>query len=299
MMRVDSICQYLIENGNRDVWLFPYGKEGMEIYNYIKNRYSGLNVIRVDNNWSKYNKDIISFSDLQKLDIDNKVVIYTANNPQYYQFLKLSCLREKSIKMFCVHDHNPLCYSTDERVRALAITAEQIYNNGIEGAVAEVGVFQGHFAKFINFAFPERELYLFDTFEGFDSGQIDLERDDMRQTIDWIDAMRNTNEEIVMQKMTFKERVKICKGFVPESLYKVSEKFCFASFDMNLYEPTYKGLEWFWPHLSPGGYIFVHCFRQYEGIFNAVTEFCRKIGVGYVCMSDINTVCIAKAIGEI
>lgn len=46
--------------------------------------------------------------------------------------------------------------------------ASIIYSNNISGCVAEVGVFQGEFASVINKNFPDRKLYLFDTFEGFD-----------------------------------------------------------------------------------------------------------------------------------
>lgn len=45
-------------------------------------------------------------------------------------------------------------------------------NNSIEGSVAEAGVYQGNFSAVINKCFPTRKLYLFDTFEGFDSKEI-------------------------------------------------------------------------------------------------------------------------------
>ena len=40
-------------------------------------------------------------------------------------------------------------------------------------SVAEGGVFRGDFAKYINKVFPDSKLYLFDTFEGFDSRDVD------------------------------------------------------------------------------------------------------------------------------
>jgi O-methyltransferase len=61
------------------------------------------------------------------------------------------------------------------RLSSLELIAYEIYANNIEGNVAELGVFRGDFAKFINISFPDRKLYLFDTFEGFDEKDIEAE----------------------------------------------------------------------------------------------------------------------------
>ena len=41
--------------------------------------------------------------------------------------------------------------------------------------MAELGVYRGEFAKEINKVFPDRTLYLFDTFEGFAEQDCDTE----------------------------------------------------------------------------------------------------------------------------
>ena len=38
------------------------------------------------------------------------------------------------------------------------------------------------------------------------------------------------------------------------------EKFAFVSLDTDLYKPTLAGLEFFWPRMSKGGFIFIHDF---------------------------------------
>lgn len=50
-----------------------------------------------------------------------------------------------------------------------------IHEKNILGSVAEAGVFQGEFASVINSSFPEKILYLFDTFEGFDARDVIFE----------------------------------------------------------------------------------------------------------------------------
>jgi O-methyltransferase len=66
------------------------------------------------------------------------------------------------------------------RYSSLELAALEIKKRGITGAVAELGVFRGDFAARINSVFPERKLYLFDTFAGFDERDIAREKGNPR-----------------------------------------------------------------------------------------------------------------------
>jgi hypothetical protein len=52
------------------------------------------------------------------------------------------------------------------RLGTLLLISEQILKNRVIGEVAEFGVYRGDFAALIQKVFPEKFLYLFDTFEG-------------------------------------------------------------------------------------------------------------------------------------
>ena len=54
---------------------------------------------------------------------------------------------------------------------------------------------------------------------------------------------------------------------------------------MDLYKPIKAGLEFFYPRMNKGGYIFVHDFK-WGRVRNAVTEFCTSQDVGYVVIPD-------------
>lgn len=58
------------------------------------------------------------------------------------------------------------------RIRWLENFADIAKFRGYAGNCAEVGVFSGSFAKQINRCFPNKKLYLFDTFTGFDAEDI-------------------------------------------------------------------------------------------------------------------------------
>lgn len=88
--------------------------------------------------------------------------------------------------------------------------------------------------------------------------------------------------------------VEIKKGLFPETASGIEDSFVFVSLDMDIYEPTYQGLQFFWNRMSPGGVIFVHDYGNYDGIKSAVMRFCDEEVTGFVLMNDSNTACLVK-----
>lgn len=82
--------------------------------------------------------------------------------------------------------------------------SEDCYEEGLSGAVAEVGVFRGDIAKIMNEYFFDRTLFLFDTFEGFPPSDVVIERQFQFSAAKEKD-FDNTSECIVMKKMKHKE----------------------------------------------------------------------------------------------
>jgi O-methyltransferase len=181
------------------------------------------------------------------------------------------------------------------RLSTLELCSHEIYEKGVQGNVAELGVYKGDFAKEINAAFHDRKLYLFDTFEGFDKRDVATEvgKGFSSGTQDFSD----TSVETVLSKMYHKENCIVCKGFFPNSAKGIEDRYCFVSIDADLYEPILAGLEYFYPRLEAGGYIFVHDFNneEYKGARKAVIEFCNKNKVAYLPVGDIGgTAIISK-----
>lgn len=57
------------------------------------------------------------------------------------------------------------------RIKSLEFAIKEIRKRKLKGSVAELGVFRGEFAQYINYAFPDRTCYLFDTFQSFDDDE--------------------------------------------------------------------------------------------------------------------------------
>lgn len=172
------------------------------------------------------------------------------------------------------------------RLATLELVSHEIDRKNVDGSVAELGVYKGKFAKFINQYFPERSLYLFDTFEGFDDRDIATEKENKLSTGD--QDFTETSVEFVMKLMPYPKKCIPVKGFFPESAKDIKTTFAFVSIDADLYEPIYNGLVFFYPKLAPGGYIFIHDFNNdnYKGSRRAVEQFCMEQKINSVPLPD-------------
>lgn len=150
----------------------------------------------------------------------------------------------------------------------------------VPGAVAELGVYKGGFARCINRLLSDRKLYLFDSFEGFAPEEGKKEQEDGHCTEAFLAAHQNTNVQKVLAHMPYPEQVVMRQGFFPETAQGLSETFCLVSLDVDLEETTYAGLQYFWPRLAPGGYLLLHDWDspRLAGVANALSRFEKDLG---------------------
>lgn len=182
-------------------------------------------------------------------------------------------------------------YSTfDLRAATFRRLADRITENGIEGALAELGTYRGDFAWQLNERFPDRKLYLFDTFDGFDERDIRVERQ-VGSSRAAAHDFSNTRDRDVLARMPYEDQVVIRKGFFPETAQGLEERFALVSIDVDLYAPTLAGLEYFCPRLVKGGAILLHDYNslQFDGVRKAVEEYERRHGMlPLIPLSDLH-----------
>jgi O-methyltransferase len=172
------------------------------------------------------------------------------------------------------------------RLASLELMSYEIRKNGIEGSTAELGVYKGKFARYINEYFPDRKLFLFDTFEGFDKR--DISREKKHAYSSGTQDFSGTSVAEVLAGMPFPDNCIPVKGFFPESAKDVRDNFAFVSLDADLFDPIYSGLNFFYPKLSRGGYIVIHDFNNegYKGTRKAVEQFCMEQKLGFTPLPD-------------
>lgn len=165
------------------------------------------------------------------------------------------------------------------RIKTFELVTEEIRQKNLQGAVAEVGVFRGEFAQYINASFPDKKCYLFDTFEGFaqDEAQDEVKRGHATDAI--VEAYKDTNVKLVMDKMKHPEMVEIRKGLFPDSLNGLEDQFAFVSIDVDFEKSIYDCMDYFYPRMLGGGYIFVHDYNSsLAGVKKAVKEYEERSG---------------------
>jgi len=156
--------------------------------------------------------------------------------------------------------------------------ANLVYEKNIEGSIAECGVYLGSFSYHINKAFPDRKLYLFDTFRGFSENDLKFEETKIKQHVIPAVNFNYSLEKHVWLKLQFRDNVIIKKGYIPDTFNDFPEdKFAFVNLDMDIYAPTIASLNFFAPRMNKGGVIAVHdyCDGYWSGCRKAVKEFCN------------------------
>lgn len=281
----------------KKVIIYPYGDIGRKIKKILNDKYQIHEMAIVDDGISKENDNIMSSNYFREVSNDDVVVILASDNVRIYGDLRENLRKyipsEKVVDLF-----GWINIGIDRRIEALRLCADIINENKIQGAVAEAGVFEGDFAMYMNMFFKNRKLYLFDTFEGF-------ENDKLKGNVDvcwkkWMEdnySFVSSGIESIMKKMFYPENCIFKKGYFPDTTEGINEKFCFVNLDMDIYQSTIDGLEYFWAHLVKRGIIFVHDYFSWNcpGVRKAVDEFCAKYSIGFGCVPEINgTIMIVK-----
>ncbi|MCW2240995.1 TylF/MycF family methyltransferase [Azospirillum canadense] len=125
--------------------------------------------------------------------------------------------------------------------------------DGVPGAFAECGVHAGasaiHLAHFIRERGQPRDLHLFDSFQG-------LSPPTQEDGACWREGDLAVGIEVVQRNLTGFSGVHLHAGWIPERFPEVADRqFAFVHIDVDLYEPTWQSLEFFYPRLAPGGLL--------------------------------------------
>lgn len=297
--QIESCIRNHVKKHKCNYVIYPYGKRGV-LGKQILNDCGVVEKYIVDDKKCLDDSEIKSVAELREDYLKDKsfVILLLAdyaneNNLELYQQISDFAEVDRIIdvcspSMF----YNPEIFLEKiylkqvHRLAAIECIEREIYRNNIAGAVAEAGVYRGKTAMHINYLFPDRTLYLFDTFAGF--SEEDQKEDDSHNRYNLKIDYSDTTEAIVLKSMRFPKNCIIKKGWFPESAKDVNETFAFVRLDMDLYEPILAGLRFFYPRMAKGGYIAIHDCRSknFAGARDAVEDFCREQHINFMCMPD-------------
>lgn len=290
---------------NRCVVVYGSGGYGRYILPQVKSKYPEKTFFYTDGNPSLWGTDIDGIPVMSpESALKEKDVFVVIASVQGFRNIRKRLLDEFGIPETSIDDS----FSKDMYERTFGVRneflrffANIVYRQKLKGNCAEGGVFEGDFSAVINRCFPDRKLYLFDTFSGFDARNLQKESNFTSTRTEGFNIEQFTEEKL-LSKMEHPENIIIRKGFFPETAAGLSDEFIFVNLDFDLYEPTLSGLNFFYPKMKKGGVILVHDYfaselskgYAFDKVRPAVDEFCSSNGISSCPIGDRLSIAITK-----
>ena len=209
--------------------------------------------------------------------------LWTPFNDETNKFFKI--YKDGMVKSNSIKQDN-----TFKQIRfySLMIVVENILKSKKIENFAECGCWKGHSTFCISTILQKnnfkKNFFVFDSFDGGLSNKIDKDLNKKRyiQNINEIKNQKNffySDLNEVKKLLNQFKFVKIFKSWIPRDFHKISNyKFSFVHLDVDLYEPTFNSLDFFYPRLLKGGVIVCDDYNSsdFPGASIAVNEFVLK-----------------------
>lgn len=173
------------------------------------------------------------------------------------------------------------------RFYSLQQLAHYVLRQRLSGDFVECGVFKGHSAYIILSILSENgfsgEFHIFDSFEGGLSDKVEKDKNlrfrlTEKQIQKELNAFCSTEDEVKSCLRGF-NLFRLYKGWIPSRFNEVEDrKFSFVHIDVDLYEPTFDSINFFYPRLVKDGVIICddYGYTQFPGAKKAIDEFLEK-----------------------
>jgi O-methyltransferase len=179
--------------------------------------------------------------------------------------------------------------TSTEEVLALIDAVRYVEENAIPGAIVECGVWRGGMMMLVakvllGLGSSERDLYLYDAFEGMPpASEVDVRFDG--RTTEEVKAMEGVNgawclaseHEVTsnLQAIGYPaEKIHVVAGYVEDTLpATMPEQISILRLDTDWYASTRHELEHLYPRLSAGGILILDDYGYWKGSKKAVDEY--------------------------
>ena len=191
-----------------------------------------------------------------------------------------------------IHSVESLTMTSPERVLALCDSISHIVSNGIPGAIVECGVWRGGSmvaaaSKLQALGATDRELWLYDTFEGMSAptsldrdfagrhaNQLLSEQDPGQADSVWCRAGLQEVKNNLERTGYAPNRIRYVEGKVEETLEQhLPDQIAILRLDTDWYESTRCEMENLFPRLSNQGVLIIDDYGHWNGCRKAIDEY--------------------------
>lgn len=229
------------------------------------------------------------------------------------EMIKLSDINEDDFEI--IKQVKPYSMTTQERIYSLIQSIKYVVQNEIPGDIVECGVWKGGSVMaaalmLIKLGDINRELYLFDTFEGMTkpgkedttgSGTPALNKFNKLKITDksseWCNASLNEVKANVYTTGYDNSKIHFIKGMVEDSIPQNAPKtIALLRLDTDWYESTRHELTHLFPRLSNKGIIIIDDYGRWKGSKKATDEYFLQNKIGLFLHRIDSSGCIAVKI---
>ena len=185
-------------------------------------------------------------------------------------------------------------FSKKLRFYSLLQMTEHVLKKNLQHDFAECGCWWGHstwvLSKIIQNSGQKINFHIFDSFEEGLSELHDkdknLGRDLSKKEIKIQKKQFSSDEGFVRNILKEFDFVKIYRGWIPKRFFEIeNKKFQFVHIDVDLYQPTYDSIKFFFPRLVDGGVIVCDDYNlcQFPGAKKAIDDYLedKKVNLFY------------------
>ncbi len=286
----NDLTELLKKNHDKQIILYGAASRGVRVfYNLMDKGFPQEQILFCDSNPKLWNTNlcnvkVISLDELKSFPKDICIIISSSVSYEIIPSLeKLGFTEIHYFYSLLFSDHIYEKYNSE----FLDIISKMGYEHGADydenytlyscvkatknlpGDIAEIGVWKGATSRLICEVKGEKNLHLFDTFEGLPK----TNDNDLFVKKGWLE---NTSLESVKNYLSDFKNIHFLKGVFPETAGPISDKkFSFVHLDTNLYQSTLDALDFFWPRMVVGGRIVSHDYNtnSMPGIKQAFSEF--------------------------
>ncbi|MET4921672.1 TylF/MycF/NovP-related O-methyltransferase [Streptomyces sp. PSRA5] len=189
----------------------------------------------------------------------------------------------------------PYTMTSPERLNAFILATRHVVRHNIPGDIVECGVWRGGSMQacaktLLALGETDRDLHLFDTFEGMPPPTAEDLRRDGKSAEDLLAAQGKDRpiwaiaslEDVQagFERVPYPgERVHYVQGMVEETVpQQAPEQISILRLDTDWYASTKHELEFLYPRLVSGGVLLIDDYGYWQGSRQAVDEFLEKTG---------------------
>ncbi|MFE6027609.1 TylF/MycF/NovP-related O-methyltransferase [Streptomyces niveus] len=189
----------------------------------------------------------------------------------------------------------PYTMTSPERLNAFILATRHVVRHNIPGDIVECGVWRGGSMQacakaLLALGESDRDLHLFDTFEGMPPPTAEDLRRDGKSAEDllaaqgkdrpiWAIASLEDVQAGFEQVPYPGERVHYVQGMVEDTVpQQAPERISILRLDTDWYASTKHELEFLYPRLVSGGVLLIDDYGYWQGSRQAVDEFLEKTG---------------------